>query len=361
LKKILFRADAFPPIGTGHLMRCIAVAQSIQNAGIDVVFYTRCQPPALIQLLLNEQFKVITHNNIQGGDADVTATINVLESLSAEQKSKAWLVVDGYGFGSEYLAQVMAAGYRLMLLDDNIDRATNPCDLLLNMNLGAERLSYGPEAKRTLLGSDFIVLRSEFLNHRHLRGRVARSSYPLKLLITIGGEDPLNISQIVMDATPMLEGDIHTTLVVGPANKHIQSLRPRANQLASHVSIQVSADMPGLMSFTDLAVTGGGYTCWELAYMGVPFLVFSWAENQLRNAQFLDQRGIAVNIGWHEDLIASEVAEQIKNLMADRAKRMSMGQIGSGLVDGLGGERIVNEIMKIEEFDDPGSSDFQTK
>ena len=100
-------------------------------------------------------------------------------------------------------------------------------------------------------------------------------------------------------------------------------------------------DMPKAMARAELALSAAGSTCWELAFMGVPTLTLSLADNQRPVARSLDEAGAAVDLGWHADLDASRLRDTIRRLAQSAAVRRSMGGIGRRLVDGQGGRRVV--------------------
>ena len=102
--------------------------------------------------------------------------------------------------------------------------------------------------------------------------------------------------------------------------------------------------MAELMSHTDLAVSGAGSTCWELAFMGVPTCVIVAAENQHRIAMGLDREGFARNLGRSEDVTVEVIAKSVTKLMNNRHLRQSMSENGRRLVDGLGLQRVLSAM-----------------
>ncbi|MBN1104389.1 MAG: hypothetical protein JXL84_13310, partial [Deltaproteobacteria bacterium] len=106
-------------------------------------------------------------------------------------------------------------------------------------------------------------------------------------------------------------------------------------------------DMAALMAWADMAVSGGGSTCWEMAYMGLPNLVLVLAENQKGVAVSLDRLGCSVRVGSKETLSAGRMSEIAGALVRDRDKRRHMAEKGRSLVDGLGVQRVVDRMMEI--------------
>ena len=104
--------------------------------------------------------------------------------------------------------------------------------------------------------------------------------------------------------------------------------------------------MAELMTWADVAVTAGGGTCWELAFMGVPALVIILAENQRTVAEGLDERGAVINLGWHRDSSPVRIAQALENLLLNAAKREKMAEISRKLVDGKGTERVLSNLIQ---------------
>lgn len=58
MEKLIIRVDASTQIGTGHLMRCLALGQAWKDAGGQVIFVTACQDDSLLQQLREEKFDI---------------------------------------------------------------------------------------------------------------------------------------------------------------------------------------------------------------------------------------------------------------------------------------------------------------
>jgi spore coat polysaccharide biosynthesis predicted glycosyltransferase SpsG len=105
--------------------------------------------------------------------------------------------------------------------------------------------------------------------------------------------------------------------------------------------------MPALMAWADLALTAGGSTCWELAHLGVPMLIVSLAENQLRVAHALQLAGAAVYVGDHLSLTAASITEILDRVRAAPELRRRLSSQASQLIDGQGAARVVNRLLQL--------------
>jgi UDP-2,4-diacetamido-2,4,6-trideoxy-beta-L-altropyranose hydrolase len=278
---LIIRADATSEIGTGHVMRCLALAQAWQDNGGKVVFISHCESEALGQRLTAEGFAFISLAKSHPDPFDLNFTLGMVHKLNLpDSKRETWFVVDGYHFDATYQKSIKAAGYKLLWIDDYGHAAHYYADLVLNQNISADPSFYIHREPYTqlLLGTRFVLLRREFKRWQGWH----RETPPVgrKVLVTMGGADPDNVTLKAIQAlkqldVPGLEGRI----VIGPANPHLALLKKAiGGESRLHLLTEV-ADMPHLMAWADVSISAGGSTCWELAYMGVP-MVMVLSDNQ---------------------------------------------------------------------------------
>jgi len=334
---LILRADADSRIGTGHVMRCIALGQAWQDAGGEVVFITCCENAALLQRLRDEQFTVIGLYDPAGFQSEI---INLKSQITSP-----WLVLDGYHFGLDDQRAVRKAGYKLLLIDDYNHLPEYECDILLNQNINAAELNYkiNPEA-RLLLGTDCTMLRREFQRLEKPAEKVPDIGN--RILVTLGGADPDNMTLKVTEALQKLDvQDLHVKVIAGPANPHLQSLQKAVDLSTFDFQLLTDVrDMPGLMLWADLTVSAAGSTCWELCCLGVPFITLVLAENQSGLAEGLSERGVAICLG--ENPSAAQIASAVQTLAGDPAQRACCSEKGRALVDGLGVIRVLSAPAK---------------
>jgi spore coat polysaccharide biosynthesis predicted glycosyltransferase SpsG len=107
--------------------------------------------------------------------------------------------------------------------------------------------------------------------------------------------------------------------------------------------------MAELMADSDIAVSAGGSTCWELAFMGIPNVIVVLAENQKGIARGLGEADSAVNLGWHENVGTSEIESALKSLLRNDQKRRRMADRAQSLVDGSGSERVLKNMRSLTQ------------
>lgn len=343
-KNLIIRADASTRIGTGHIMRCIALAQAWKDQGGDVTFLSHCDGANLRKRIEDEGFDFVPIEKPHPDPYDLQQILTTFKAQSS--KFKTWVVVDGYHFTPDYQKTIRGNGYRLLVIDDTAHLDHYHADILLNQNIHASSLHYSCDRDTVkLLGCEYVLLRREFLKYKDWNRVI--SDKAKKILVTMGGSDSDNVTLKVFEALNNLDVlDLEVKVVVGPANPNINTLKKkfRLSPFTSHLLSSVS-NMSELMAWADIAVSAGGSTCWELAFMGLPFVAVILAENQERIAIGLEKTGVGANAGWHNGLTNRNMVPLLRTTIFDREVCFDMSQNGRRLVDGRGAGRII-EIME---------------
>jgi UDP-2,4-diacetamido-2,4,6-trideoxy-beta-L-altropyranose hydrolase len=337
--RLLIRADANAQMGTGHIMRCLALAQAWQDARGEVTFALALRAAALEDRLRADKMSVRSLAVSPGSleDADQTARL-------AKQLAASWVVLDGYHFGASYQRFLKDAGLRLLLVDDIGGADHYFADIILNQNLHAHPGLYPSKEPGTqlLLGTDYVLLRREFLKWHGSPRQIP--AIARRILITLGGGDADNITLKVIKALSYLEVEnLEALAVIGGSNLHYPELQ-QATATADYSIrlVQNVTDMPELMAWADVAVSAGGSTCWELVFMGLPAVVFILAANQRPVAQALNKEMVAINLGSPTSHSLETISQALTRLISDSRSREKISLKGHKLVDGQGVQRILN-------------------
>jgi UDP-2,4-diacetamido-2,4,6-trideoxy-beta-L-altropyranose hydrolase len=340
-KTLVVRADADSRMGTGHVMRCLALGQAWQDAGGRALFLMAPSPPALKTRLLSEGMEVLALETVPGSPDDAGETAQLARSRGAD-----WVVVDGYHFGADYQRLIKDCGLRLLCIDDYGHAAHYSADLVLNQNINAtEELYPSREANtRLLLGTRYVLLRREFWPWRGWRRDIPEVAR--KVLVTLGGADPDNVTLKVVQALAQvkIEG-LEAVVVVGAANPHLEELQAAVQDTPHRIRLEYNVtNMPELMAWADVAITAGGSTCWESAFLGLPTLLLVLAENQLNSAEQLGKTKNIIYLGWFYNLSSAQIKEYLIKLLNYKGNREQLSQSGCQLVDGKGTSYIVEEL-----------------
>jgi UDP-2,4-diacetamido-2,4,6-trideoxy-beta-L-altropyranose hydrolase len=350
-KILVFRVDASTQMGTGHAMRCLALAQAWQANGGEVYFCTHHNfPIALAQRLAVEGMTRIEIQSTPGSLADALATI-----AHCQECNSRWLILDGYHFNADYQRTIKAAQLRLLVIDDYGHADSYYADFILNQNVYANADLYPRISSQTqlLLGCKYALLRREFWSWRNdtrFKTQKLTPNSPLRILITLGGSDPDNISLTVLKALKCIDLDRTVAkVVVGVSNPHLDLLKSVCADLGESVSLYFNVkNIPKLMSQSDLAISAGGSTCWELAFMGIPSLLLILAENQRFNVERLGALNVGINLGWHQQVTPQIIAFEISQLCECPDRLNIMSKIALKLVDGFGSDRVLMSIQNMK-------------
>lgn len=339
---LIIRADASTQIGTGHVMRCLALAQAWQDKGGLSTLASATLPPALGQRLESEGLSLAPITAEPGGPDDVRQTVEHARALGAT-----WVVVDGYQFGAAYQESLRDAGLKVLFIDDSGHAGICCADLVLNQNSYAHEGLYANRSPHTrlLLGPQYVLLRREFWPWCGWQREIPAVAH--KVLVTMGGSDPDNVTLRVIQVLEQIKvPSLEATVVVGGGNPHYVELEAFAQSSHHHIRVEQNVvDMPALMAWADVAVTAGGTTCYELSLMGLPALIIVLAENQRPSAAALAAAGVGWDLGWHSLIDVPAMADALGRLRADPDARIAMMRHGQALSDGHGSVRVVAELQ----------------
>ncbi|OYQ63869.1 UDP-2,4-diacetamido-2,4,6-trideoxy-beta-L-altropyranose hydrolase [Pseudanabaena sp. SR411] len=342
--KLVIRADASTTMGTGHVMRCLALAQVWQDQGGKAIFVLANKSSSLENRLISEGIQVVYLLVATGSHDDVNQTVDFAQKFNAQ-----WIVVDGYHFGTKYQKDIKDFGIKLLVFDDYGHAEHYYADLVLNQNISAHKDLYQSREIYTqlLLGTDYVLLRREFWQWQNLQREI--NPIARKILVTLGGSDPDNVTFKVIQALNRLNrDDLEVIVVIGGSNPHCEILQKLIADSSLVISLQQNvSNMPEVMAWADLAIAAGGATSWELAFMGLPSLVFTIADNQKAIAAELDRQSVIINLGWHKDVTVVQIGSVLQELISDLRKRETMSKKGRELVDGNGARRVVSEMTSM--------------
>lgn len=339
---IVIRADGNAKIGAGHLMRCLTVAEAVirmQGSRKNICFF--CADGQSADLAREHGFQApVLGTDYRKMETELSAWEYIMQTAGSGEHT---ILVDSYYVTDAYLKQLSRYG-RVCLLDD-MQEHTYPVDMLINYNAFADEALYqklyrGMNTK-ILVGSDYVPVREQFLNVDYSTAEVVKH-----VLITTGGGDIDNIAGAILQAI-YCEG-IEFHVVTGRYNPHLKELKEwECEKSGVHIYHDVR-DMAQLMKKCDIAVTAGGTTIYELAAIGVPFLCFSYAQNQEALTEYIGEHKIAGFAGaYHKD--AETVLKKMQELFTTYCKsydcRRACFEAEKKMIDGRGAERIARELL----------------
>lgn len=358
--KILIRTDASIQIGTGHVMRCLTLADELRGA--DVIFVCREFAGNLCGYIEEKGYAVHRLPVSDAPEQDVETNLKHSAWLGADWQADAgqveeiikdldtlpdWLVVDHYALDERWEGYLRPYCKKIMVIDDLADRV-HDCDLLLDQNFydNLERRYDGlvPAWCKKLLGPKYALLRPEFREARkNLR---KRDGHVKRIMIFFGGSDPTNETSKALEAVRLLNRpDIAVDVVVGSANPNkdqINELCAVMMDVTYHCQI---SNMAMIMSDADLFIGAGGSTTWERCCLGLPSLVVTLADNQVGIAKGLEKAGAGIDLGRYENFSVKQYTQALKDILQNKNKMLCLSEQGQRLVNGKGIQKIVRAMI----------------
>jgi UDP-2,4-diacetamido-2,4,6-trideoxy-beta-L-altropyranose hydrolase len=358
--RVLFRADASVEIGTGHVVRCVTLADALRQQGADVAFACRALAGDLLGWLGQKNFKTLALEDRSLNHLEAVNTLISCQQIWGDEVPVDWLVVDHYALDATWERAMRCQCRRIMVIDDLANRP-HDCDLLLDQNqLDVEPNTYqrwvSPECQQ-LLGPKFALLRPEFTKLRqHInkeeagshRFQPGRYSDVANVLIFFGGSDPTGECFKALDALKVLPPGVRlqVDLVAGAGNPQYETLQARCRNLPDvtlHRQVNAMAD---LMHQATVSIGAGGGTTWERFCLGLPSLVIAVADNQVAISETLAQQGYHLYLGQSSLVTPTQLAEALQTMLAKPEQRQVFSQAGLALVDGQGTQRVLEAILK---------------
>lgn len=339
---LYIRADGNAEIGTGHIMRCLSIAQAARQQGVLCTFIVADRE--MVRLIERQNFPYICLNSVWN---DLNHEAARMEQLIRQESIQA-LLIDSYFVTLDYLRRLHCLTHVAYM--DDLYEFIYPCSTLINYNIYAVQQDYSSRYSNTkcLLGPQYVPLRSEFQN---LPGRRLRREVR-DVLVTTGGSDPLNIAGRFAESAVQMFPSVKFHIVVGQFNQYRTQLEHLA-QKYSGIQIHYNVErMSELMLSCDAAVSAGGSTLYELCACGVPTVMYALADNQLPGTEAFERSGMMLYAGdVRENKIFSEaLCDKLAVLSKDYPLRKLMSERMRQTVDGNGAKRLLNSILGIREF-----------
>lgn len=361
---VVFRVDASVEMGTGHVMRCLTLADALRSTGAECYFIARDHIGNLNDYIQQRGYAIYVLPSSDAKFSDpAMAELQHAHWLQASWEKDAaqsyavirqqriyadWLIVDHYALDARWQRVMRPAYERLMVIDDLADRE-HIADLLLDQNLGRTAADYDgliPESCLRLIGPKYALLRPEFAQWRSYSLKRRQNPELKHLLITMGGVDKDNVTGRVLDALTQIDlpSDMRISVVMGEKAPWLQSVCRRAEVMSVPTSVFIGiTNMAQMMAETDFALGAAGTTTWERCTLGLPSLMFVLADNQRELALAVQKRGAAA---VSNSVTQAGIVQQFK-CVKDTQKMVDMANAAQRICDGAGARRIVLQLKNV--------------
>jgi UDP-2,4-diacetamido-2,4,6-trideoxy-beta-L-altropyranose hydrolase len=357
---IAFRTDASKQIGTGHFMRCLALADELKKKGAQISFVSRHLPVHLSDLLIARglKYKPLSADAMEepGDELAHSHWLPTSQAQDADSTRRAlgnqswdWIVVDHYALDARWEGALRGNCKKIIVIDDLADRK-HDCDVLLDQNyyedMNFRYSSKVPAHCQLLLGPKYALLREEFgILHKHTKPRAGNVK---KVLIFFGGVDALNHTSLAIQALAKLNCQQQVDVVIGANHPNCIEIQNDCAEYGYVCHVQTT-HMAKLMAEADLAIGGGGIATWERCCLGLPTLTLCLAENQRKQVVDAAKKGLLYAPECYDKNLANSISHHVKSLLEAPALINLISQAGMRLVNG-GGSRRVAGVMGVSHI-----------
>lgn len=363
---LVIRTDASVDIGTGHVMRCLTLADELRCRGANISFVCRSSRDNIIDFIEKRGYKVHRLTDNEAPSTEITK--HVLHSkwlgvrwetdaaqtktvLTTEEREIDWLIIDHYALDSAWELQIRPFVKRIMVIDDLADRS-HDCDVLLDQNfydnLHTRYEGLVPEHCQKLLGPKYALLHPIF---RSVRQNLRKRYGTIKsILIFFGGIDPTNETAKAIESICLLNRpDICVHVIVGESYPHREMITQMCSAIPNVVCHCRPDDIAQLMANADIALGAGGATTWERCCLGLPTLIISVSHNQKAIAEGCHQKNIGIYLGESDNVSPCQIKSEIEKMLTEKQTLLTIGENAMNMVDGLGVWLVGDTLLKHKE------------
>ncbi|HEX6445459.1 MAG TPA: hypothetical protein VF053_10250 [Streptosporangiales bacterium] len=336
---VAFCCDAWPSVGVGHVMRCLALAEELAERGYEPVFVADVAGlPLAARQLATRGFGVAPP--AAGVDAYVAAVCAAAPVA---------VVLDSYTLPPGVSRRLRASGLPVMAMVDGELRGYE-ADLYVDQNVGAEGDAVAvPAGRSRLAGSAYALLRDELVRARPREPRADADVPVPRVLAFFGGTDAFGASPAVLRALAATALPFEGTVVVGRGDLAAELAAVPVADGQQVTPIPPTDRLAELVLAADLVVTAAGSSTWELLCLGAATAVVRVADNQRVGYDRAVATGAVVGLGALDELRADagRATGTLARLLTEPAERSRLRRTGWHLVDGLGRERVADALLAL--------------
>ena len=367
MKTICIRVDGNKEIATGHIGRCLSVAQVCNSPLTDNII----TQTAVIFIVSDENSKKILKERFEKTDnfgiillntpykdmeTELPALIKILDKTACS-----CLLVDSYFVTESYLKQLhealKARNCKLAYIDDLQQLSHYDTDVIINYGITDAPAIY-QDVPTVLMGPSFTPLRAQFSNKSGDAQNVGNTDKnTTNIFISSGGIDSQNMSVLLINAIMNSQLSVKDTtlsfhVLTSRLNSHFEELISLSDVDKNIHIYEGVSDVAGIMKQCDFAISAGGTTLSELCAMGIPAISYLNADNQRKGIEEFAKNEIIPYAGdvtdeKNKDAVIDNILKLINqffNLPVNKQRNISDKM--RNYIDGQGACRIACELLK---------------
>lgn len=350
----VFRVDSSNIIGTGHVMRCLTLAEKLKESEASIFFVIRKIEGHMEEYIKQSGFAVFLLpeiNTAELREKTYSEWLSINWGIDASQTKKKlkelskidWLIVDHYSLSKQWELEIKPFVKKILVIDDLAEKQ-HECDVLLNQNIQDNLINryddLVPNRCLKLLGPKYSLLRPDFANELK-KGSLRGDSKIWRILVSFGGTDPTNETMKSLKAIALLKTpNIYVDVLLSNLNKNKSQIKAfclNHENMTIHQQVQNVAE---LMNNADLAIGAGGTTTWERCCLGLPSIVVSVASNQEQIAEKMATEGLILYLGKNNKVTSDEIKHSIQLLIQNSYLYKHLSYSSKKRVDGFGTARV---------------------
>lgn len=335
-KKVIIRCDANKEIATGHMKRCQAIAEELEKLGMQVIFAVASRES--IDYLDTSKKYIVFNNNYNEYDIEEE---KMIAQLIAEKPDV--LLVDSYSVTPKYLDS-MRKYTRVAYIDDLYERVW-PVDIIINYGIIADTYPYGEDYKAAtqLLGPKYMPINKVY---RNAVPNVIKEKAENVLIVSGGSDEEHFMKNLLLKLLLSDDNGLNYTFICGYFNTDYDEMEEIVKKVRNITILKSLPSLVNIIGESDIIVSAGGTTLYEMALMGCPGIVYKLADNQTENIKGFVNKEIALYAGDVRNYFSYDnLVNTISELAKDYEKRKQLSNRGKEIIDAYGARRLAEGII----------------
>jgi len=325
--KVFILTEGGKNIGFGHITRCLSLYQAFEGRGIKPKFIVNAD---------NDVEYLLKQVNYQ-----IFNWLDEKSKLFEMVKDADIVIIDSY-LADISLYNTLSDLVKIPVYIDDNKRLDYPEGIVLNGNIHAETLNYPKKDGITyLLGPKYTPLRKEFweVPEKKIKENIE------SIMVTFGGDDAQNMTPKIMNLLNKEYSALKKNIIIGKAFYNIEEIKKNIDKNTNLIYCSDAGKIKEIMLESDIAISAGGQTLYELARVGVPTIGVCIAENQMGNIKEWERMGFLEYAGWNKKNNFIKKIKNPLNYLEDIKVRENKSKMGRKFVDGKGEKRIVRYLL----------------
>ena len=339
MKSVVFRADAAPDIGLGHVIRCTHLARALTANGWQCTLAGTSETIEFVSARGDWPGQYIILDCTDQSEPERIALARVGANWDL-------LVCDHYKRGIAFESACRDAVDHILVIED-VPNRPHEADILLDQTQGRQGLEYStlvPNNCRVFCGPAYALLGAEYSLLRQAALQRPRKAVE-NVMVCVGGGNPYNLIETIIEALAIARLNLRVDIVIGGMVNDKEAIIGQALSLEPEPTLHIDTrNMAKIIARSDLAIGVSGSTSWERCCLGLPALIMTSADNQMEIGRRLAESGAAISMGDGSQIQAETIAEFLASIVENPKGLADMSNIASSICDGAGATKLVAHL-----------------